>query len=264
MQEEIKLIDTHCHLNSLQNILIDEAITNAKNNNVASINNICTNLNEAAKIIETSNKYKNVFCSIGHHPEEVEKIQIELEDILGYIRDNKKVVAIGETGLDYHYNSENKKEQKRNFEIHIEACRKTKLPLIVHTRDADTDMMEILESEMKNGNFNFVLHCFSSTKELAYKSLGLGGFISLSGIVTFKNATELQSIVKTLPLDRIFLETDAPYLSPVPFRGKENQPANVYHIAKFLAELLNLDFSYICKKTTENAASFFKLVPSFM
>lgn len=256
-EEEINLFDTHCHLNSLQNISIDEAITNARNNNVVLINNICTNLTEAKKIIETSNKYKNVFCSVGHHPEEVEKISIELEDILTYTTANKKVIAIGETGLDYHYNSENKKEQKRNFEIHIEACRKTKLPLIIHTRDADKDMMEILESEIKNSNFNFVLHCFSSGKELAYRSLELGGFISLSGIVTFKNATELQSIVKTLPLDRIFLETDAPYLSPIPFRGKENQPANVYHIAKFLAELLNLDFSYICKRTTENAVGFF-------
>ncbi len=257
MEKEINLIDTHCHLNFLQNISIDEAISNAKINHVNIINNICTNLNEAKQVIETSTKYDNVFCSVGHHPEEIENLEIKLEDILKYTN-NKKVVAIGETGLDYHYNNENKKKQKRNFEIHIEVCRKTKLPLIVHTRDADIDMMDILENETKNGNFDFVLHCFSSSKELAYKSLDLGGFISFSGILTFKNAIELQNIAKTIPLDRIFVETDAPYLSPVPLRGKENQPANTYYTAKFLSELLNLDFHYICKKTTENATEFFK------
>ena len=257
MEKEINLIDTHCHLNFLQNILIDKAISNAKNNNVNIINNICTNINEVTKIIELSNKYENVFCSVGHHPEEVDNYEIELDDILRYTN-NDKVIAIGETGLDYHYNDENKKKQKRNFEIHIEACRKTRLPLIVHTRDSDNDMIDILESEMKNGSFDFVLHCFSSSKELAYKSLDLGGFISFSGILTFKNAIELQNIAKTIPLDRIFAETDAPYLSPVPLRGKENEPANIYYIAKFLSELLNLDLHYICKKTTENAIKFFK------
>ena len=256
MKEKNILIDTHCHLNLLESITINEAIINAENNGVKIINNICTNVNEAEKIIEITKKYDNVFCSMGHHPEEVENSEINLEDILKYTNNNK-IIAIGETGLDYHYNTENKLKQKRNFEIHIEACRKTGLPLIVHTRDADKDMINILESEMKNGEFDFVLHCFSSSKELAYRSLDIGGFISFSGIVTFKNASDLQEIAKTIPIDRIFIETDAPYLAPVPLRGKENQPANTYYTAKFLSELLNIDFYDFCEKTTENATKFF-------
>ena len=174
------------------------------------------------------------------------------KDILKYTNNNK-IIAIGETGLDYHYNTENKLKQKRNFEIHIEACRKTGLPLIVHTRDADKDMINILESEMKNGEFDFVLHCFSSSKELAYRSLDIGGFISFSGIVTFKNASDLQEIAKTIPIDRIFIETDAPYLAPVPLRGKENQPAYIKYTAEEIAKLREISIDELTQITTSNA-----------
>ena len=253
------LIDSHCHLNSLEENgeNIDNIINNAKNNNVNIINNICTNVNEINNIINLSNKYNNVYCTIGHHPEELDKYIANVEELLFYTN-NKKVVGIGESGLDYHFRDDNKNKQKRNFEIHIEAARISNLPLIIHSRDADNDMIDILNSEMKNGIFNFVLHCFSSSKELAYKALDLDGFISFSGILTFKNAIDLQNIAKTIPLNKIIVETDSPYLAPIPFRGKVNQPAFVKNIAEFLANLLNINYNNIVDITTKNCLKLFK------
>lgn len=252
------LIDTHCHLNLLESDLAsDLAIENAQHNNVLILNNICTNVNEMPKILDLSNKYDNVFCSVGHHPEELLNGTVKLDDLLLYTK-NSKVVAIGESGLDYHYGKENRDAQLRNFELHIQASRETKLPLIIHTRDSDSDMIKILESEIKNGHFEFVLHCFSSGKELAYKGLDLGGFISISGIITFKNANELRSIVKNVPIDRMIVETDAPYLAPVPFRGHINQPAYVSYTAKYLSELLLVDYREFCFVTTKNSINLFK------
>lgn len=252
------LIDSHCHLNFLieQGVDIDNIIKSAKNNNVNIINNICTKISEIEDILQLSNKFENVYCSIGQHPEEIENNIITIENLLQYTN-NEKVIAIGETGLDYHYRNNNKIEQKKNFETHIEASRISKLPLIIHSREADADMIDILNSEMKNGNFKFVLHCFSSSKELAFKGLDLDGYISFSGILTFKNAVELQDIAKNIPLNKIIIETDSPYLAPVPFRGKINQPYYVKNVAEFLANLLNKDFNNIQHTTTENCLKLF-------
>lgn len=252
------LIDSHCHLNYLLNddIDIDYIVESAKNNNVNIINNICTKIAEAQNIIDLSNKYSNVYCSIGHHPEEIKNGIVEIDDLLKYI-DNNKVIGIGESGLDYHFISDNRKEQIENFEKHIEVARISKLPLIIHSRDADTDMIDILDNEIKNGFFKFVLHCFSSSKELAYKGLDLDGYISLSGILTFKNAIDLQNITKTLPLNKIIVETDSPYLAPIPFRGKTNQPSYVKNVAVFLSSLLDMDFEYIQSITTKNCLELF-------
>lgn len=252
------LIDTHCHLNLLEHDLASDLIVeNARRNNVKILNNICTNVYEMSKILDMSNRYDNVFCSVGHHPDELSNKAIKLEDLLLYTA-NSKVVAIGESGLDYHYSRENRTKQLINFELHIQASRETNLPLIIHSRDSDFDMIDVLESEIKNGHFNFVLHCFSSGEELAYRGLDLGGFISISGIVTFKNANELRSIVKNIPIDRMLVETDAPYLAPVPFRGYINQPAYVGYTAEYLSELLSLDYKEFCSITTRNATNLFR------
>lgn len=255
------LIDSHCHLNFLieQGVDIDNIIKSAKNNNVNIINNICTKISEIEDILQLSNKFENVYCSIGQHPEEIENNIITIENILQYTN-NEKVIAIGETGLDYHYRNDNKIEQKKNFETHIEASRTSKLPLIIHSREADVDMIDILNNEMKNGSFKFVLHCFSSSKELAFKGLDLDGYISFSGILTFKNAVELQDIAKNIPLNKIIIETDSPYLAPVPFRGKINQPCYVKNVAEFLANLLNKDFNIIQYTTTENCLKLFNKI----
>ena len=170
----------------------------------------------------------------------------------------RRVIGIGETGLDYHFTTDFIKEQKYNFEIQIELARQTKLPLIIHSRDADKDMIDILENEMKNGEFSFLLHCFSSSKELAYKGLDLGGYISFSGILTFKNATELQNIAKNIPLDKLLIETDSPYLAPVPYRGKTNQPAYTKNILEYLSKLLNKNIDDLAEIIKNNSFNLFK------
>ncbi len=253
------IVDSHCHLNCLkneENLDIDKVIFDANSNNVKIINNICTNIDEFDDILELSNQYNNVYCSIGQHPEYTNRVNIE--DFLNKDIKNYKVIGIGETGLDYHFTTDFIKEQKYNFEIQIELARQTKLPLIIHSRDADKDMIDILENEMKNGEFSFLLHCFSSSKELAYKGLDLGGYISFSGILTFKNATQLQNIAKNIPLDRVLVETDSPYLAPVPFRGKINQPSYTKNVVDFLSNLLSKDINEVANITTKNCFTLFK------
>ena len=253
------IVDSHCHLNCLkneENLNINKVILDANLNGVKIINNICTNIDEFDDILKLSNQYNNIYCSIGQHPEYTNKVNIE--DFLNKDIENYKVIGIGEAGLDYHFTKDFIEEQKYNFEVQIELARQTKLPLIIHSRDADKDMMDILENEMRNGEFNFLLHCFSSSKELAYKGLDLGGYISLSGILTFKNATELQNIAKNIPLNRLLVETDSPYLAPVPFRGKINQPSYTKNVVEFLSNLLNKDISEIADITTKNCFDLFK------
>lgn len=251
------IIDTHCHLNYLKNENnIDVIIEEAFKNNVKIINNICTNVEEFEDVLNLSSNYDNVYCSIGHHPEYSNKIKIE--DFYNKDINNYKVIGIGETGLDYHFTTDFIKEQKYNFEIQIELARQTKLPLIIHSRDADKDMIDILENEMKNGEFSFLLHCFSSSKELAYKGLDLGGYISFSGILTFKNATELQNIAKNIPLDKLLIETDSPYLAPVPYRGKTNQPAYTKNILEYLSKLLNKNIDDLAEIIKNNSFNLFK------
>lgn len=258
VSRETFLIDSHCHLNYLKkDHNLANIIENAYKNNVKIINNICTSIEEIEEIIEICNQYQNVFGSVGIHPSEIRETFSSVEDLIKYTNKNK-IYSIGETGLDYHYEPFNKNQQKKNFEIHIEASRKTQLPLIIHSRECDLDMIGILETEIKNGAFPFLLHCFCSSKELAYKALDLGGYISLSGIITFNNSVELQALVKTLPLDKILVETDAPYLAPKPFRGKENFPEYTKHTAEFIAKLLNIDLETFSKITTNN---FFTLNP---
>jgi len=256
------LVDSHCHLNMLLKkgeYDIEIILKNAENNNVKIMQNICTSIEEFDDILQLSQQHKNIYCSIGVHPESIGEKIITVEELVKKSQD-KNVVGIGEVGLEYHYESIDKIKQKKNFEVHIEACRKTALPLIIHSRDADDDMIEILENEMKNGEFSFVLHCFSSGKKLAYRGLDLGGYISLSGIITFKNAKELRETIKNIPLDRLMLETDAPYLCPEPKRGKINEPAYVKYTAEYLVDFLKIPYKDICSITTNNFLNLFNKV----
>jgi len=256
------LIDSHCHLNMLlekEGYEINSILRNAKESDIQIMQNICTSIEEFDDVLKLSEKYDNIYCSIGVHPESIGEKIITVEEIVEKSK-NKNVIGIGEVGLEYHYEPIDKIKQKKNFEVHIEACRRTALPLIIHSREADNDMIEMLDSEMKNGKFSFVLHCFSSGKELAYKGLDLGGYISLSGIVTFKNAKELREIVKDVPLNRIMLETDSPYLCPEPKRGQINEPAHVEYIAEYLVDFLKIPYKDICSTTTENFLKLFNKV----
>jgi TatD DNase family protein len=202
-----------------------------------------------------------VFCSIGTHPHNAaEEPDVTAAELIEIAR-NPKVVAIGEAGLDYHYHHSPRDVQAKSFRTHIEAARETGLPLVIHAREADEDIARILEEESAKGAFPFVLHCFTSGPELARRGLALGGYVSFSGVVTFKNAGALRDIAAEVPLDRLLVETDAPYLAPEPMRGKTNEPAYVAHVASRLAGVRGLSEGDIAELTTDNFFKLFKKVP---
>ena len=253
------LIDTHAHLDfpELYNRL-DEVLKNALENGVKRIVTISTNLNKIDKIIEISKNYKEVYHTVGVHPNEVlkDKNNSNYEMILNLSK-NEKCVGIGECGLDYHYGNDSKAEQKASFITQINVSRATNLPLIIHARDADKDMINILENEFKNGPFKAILHCFSSGKDLALCGINLGFYISFSGIVTFKSAKLIQEIATLIPDDKILVETDAPYLSPMPLRGSINEPKNCSITAKYLADIRNCEFSTFIDQLYMNSFKIF-------
>ena len=239
------LIDTHAHLDFPELYSkLDLIIENAKNQNVLKIITISTNLNKIGKIIQISNDYDVVYFTVGVHPNEVLKDKdYQNYSLISDISNNLKCVGIGECGLDYHFGNEDKEKQKLSFITQIKVARDKKLPLIIHSRDADEDMIDILQDEYKKGAFKAILHCFSSGKDLALCGLDLGFYISFSGIVTFKSAKLIQEIACIVPKDRILVETDAPYLAPSPYRGSVNEPKNCFYTAKFLSEIRNSDFN---------------------
>ncbi len=258
------IVDSHCHLDLIekQGITFEEVIKNCEQNNVKILQTICTKVSEIDQLLAYANKYNFIYASIGIHPCNVAaQPKITASEIANFCRKHLKITGIGETGLDYYHDKSSIEQQKISFLEHISASQlltkdKESLPIIVHSRDADLDMMEILQSEQNNASFPALLHCFSSSKELARKALDMGIFISISGIVTFKNANELQEIVKFLPIEFLLVETDSPYLAPVPYRGKTNQPAYVKHTVEFIAQLKGLKAEEVAAKTTEN---FFKI-----
>ena len=253
------LVDSHCHLDLLEQkgFDIDEVIENARQNQVNFLQTIGTKISQFEQVYRYAKKYPQVFASIGIHPCNVEEEpKIKAEQIIQICQTHPKTIGIGETGLDYYHPGFVKENQIESFLQHIKASRIVDKPLIIHTRNADLDMAKILEDEMKKGKFKAVLHCFSSSRELAQKAIELGIFISISGIVTFKNAADLQSIVCDLPLEFLIVETDSPYLAPTPHRSKVNQPAFTKNTAEFLANLKGVSFAEICQITTSN---FFRL-----
>ena len=253
------LIDTHAHLDFPELYdRLDEVLSNALEHDVKRIVTISTNLNKIKKIIKISENHQEIFHTVGVHPNEVLKDKNNSNyDLLLELSKNPKCVGIGECGLDYHYGKETKKEQKLSFITQIKAARATCLPLIIHSRDADKDMIKILESEYKKGPFKAILHCFSSGKELALCGLELGFYISFSGIVTFKSAKLIQEIATIVPEDKILVETDAPYLSPTPLRGSINEPKNCLITAKYLAEIRKCEFSKFVNQLYMNSFKIF-------
>ena len=251
------LVDSHCHLDfdTFDNDRA-ETIRRAKEAGIGTIVTICTRISQFQDILALAQTDEEIWCSVGIHPHQVDdEPDASVEDLIIRSTD-PKVIGIGETGLDFYYETSSRESQSRSFRTHIAASRETQLPLIVHTRDADQDMANILEEEMKKGPFPGVLHCFSSTLELAQRALDIGFYISLSGIVTFKNANSLRDIVRGVPIERILVETDAPFLAPIPKRGKRNEPSFITHTAKKVAELKNLNFDELSMVSTKN---FFQL-----
>ena len=253
------LIDTHAHLDFPELYSkLDLIIENAKNQNVLKIITISTNLNKIGKIIQISNDYDLVYFTVGVHPNEVLKDKdYKNYSLISDISNNLKCVGIGECGLDYHFGNEDKDKQKLSFITQIKVARDKKLPLIIHSRDADEDMIDILQDEYKKGAFKAILHCFSSGKDLALCGLDLGFYISFSGIVTFKSAKLIQEIACIVPKDRILVETDAPYLAPSPYRGSVNEPKNCFYTAKFLSDIRNIDFNEFTNHLCMNSLRIF-------
>ncbi len=249
----MSLVDSHCHLDfdSLQEDFAG-VLARAESAGIETMVTICTKLSEFPQILALTRAAANIFCSVGVHPHEADEEGVDSADALIEAAANDRVVGIGETGLDYYYMHSDQGRQQRSFRAHIEAARQTGLPLIVHARDADDDTIAILEDEYRKGAYPGVIHCFTGSKALADKAIELGFYISFSGILTFKNAKPLQAIAQDLPGDRILVETDAPYLAPVPHRGARNEPAYVVHTAAFLAELRGQTREQTAAMTSEN------------
>lgn len=245
------LVDSHCHLNfpEFKNDL-PETIRRAHSAGIETILTINTRLDQALDLQEIADAYENIFCTVGVHPHDAnEYVGPDLKQQIVGLAQYPKVVGIGETGLDYFYNNSPKNSQIDSFEQHLDASIHLDLPVIIHTRDADEDTIMCLKK------FSFakgVFHCFSGSEDLARQALDLGYYISFSGILTFKKAEDLREIAKFVPLDRILVETDAPFLAPIPHRGKRNEPAFVVHTAEILAELKGISFSQVAAETTNN------------
>ncbi len=251
------LVDSHCHLNYKG--LIEEqgaVLDRARESGVTAMLNISTRESEWRDIVATAERESDVWSSIGIHPHEADAHpDMDLAKLVEEAK-HERVVAIGETGLDYYYDHSDRDRQRQSFRTHIHAARETELPIIVHTRDAEDDTAAIMAEEMEQGAYTGVIHCFTASEEFAHKALKLGLYISISGIVTFKNAKDLQATAAKLPIDRLLVETDAPFLAPVPHRGKTGEPAFVADTAKFLAELRGEDYETLCETTAKN---FYKL-----
>lgn len=257
------IIDSHCHLDLIEEkgLNIDHVVKEAKENNVNILQTISTKISDIDNILKYAEKYDNVYASVGNHPCNVkEEGVVASEKIIEICKNNPKIIGIGETGLDYFHDKSNIEQQKESFLQHIKAAQEINLPLIIHSRGCDEDMIDILRSEQCKKKFPALLHCFSSSRKLAQEALDLGIYISLSGIVTFNSAKELQETVKDLPHDKILVETDSPYLAPAPHRGKINQPAYTKHTVEFLAKLLDQDPEDLANKTTENFLRLFDRV----
>jgi len=251
------LIDSHCHLD-FPELASDETgvLARARGVGVGGMLTIGTRLDQFEKVRAIAERHNNVWCSVGVHPHEAREEGQRTPDRLIEATHHPKVVGIGETGLDFYYEHSPREEQAESFRAHIAAARQTGLPLIVHTRDADAETGDILEDEYARGAFTGLIHCFSSGREVARRALALGLYISISGIVTFKAAESLRTIVRDIPLERLLVETDAPYLAPVPKRGKTNEPAFVAHTAAKVAELKGVSIAELEAATTDN---FFRL-----
>ncbi len=256
------LVDSHCHLDFPDfDADRDALIERARTAGVERMVTISTRVRKFPQVIAIAEQYDRVYCSVGTHPHNAAEETDVTADELVRLTAHPKVVAIGEAGLDYHYDKSPRDLQMQGFVTHIEAARRTGLPLVIHARSADEDIAATLEAETGKGAFPFILHCFSSGRELARVGVALGGYVSFSGILTFKNSEELRSIARDVPHDRLLVETDAPFLAPVPMRGKRNEPAFVAHTAGVLADTLGVSLDQVSKMTTDNFFRLFAKMP---
>ena len=256
------LIDSHCHLDFPDFAEErDRIVERALEAGIGRMVTISTRVRRFDAIRALAEAYPEVYCSVGTHPHNAaEEPDVTTEELVELAR-HPKVVAIGEAGLDYFYDKAPRQIQAQGFRRHIAAARETGLPLVIHARDADDDMIAILEDESGKGAFPFILHCFSSGRKLAETGLALGGYVSFSGILTFRNSDELRAIAADIPLDRLLVETDAPYLAPTPYRGKRNEPSYVVETARVLAEVKGVSEAEIAERTTQNVLAIFSKMP---
>jgi TatD DNase family protein len=251
------LVDSHCHLDFPDFAgEVEPLLDRAREAGVGAFVTICTKLTEFARVRAVAEQHPNVWCSVGIHPHEAAHQGAPSAADLVRLAEHPKVIGFGETGLDYHYDHSPREQQRAMFRTHIEAAMQARLPLIVHTRNADADTAAMLAEASGQGPLTGLLHCFTSSRELAEKAIELGFHISFSGIVTFKKAEDLRAIARDVPEDRLLVETDAPYLAPVPMRGKRNEPSFVVHTAALLAEIRGVSPAELARSTTEN---FFRL-----
>ena len=255
------ITDSHCHLDysDLYNQL-DDVIKRAEHNQVKYLITICTTLKSFERIKLIVTKYKNIYGTFGIHPHESEKhSHVDTKFILNIKKNHNKIIGIGETGLDYYYNHSDKKIQKKSFIEHIQAAAQLNIPLIVHSRNAEIDTYEILKSEKENANLKVLMHSFTGSTDFAKKLIDVNCYISVSGIITFKNSKELTNTVSTIPLENLLVETDSPYLAPTPHRGRTNEPSYIIHTIKKLSEIKKISKENVILATTNNFKKLFKL-----
>ena len=253
--------DSHCHLDypNLYNQL-DAVVNRAEQNQVKYLLTICTTLESFERIKLIIKKYKNIYGTFGIHPHESNKYpQVDSKFISNIKKQHNKIIGIGETGLDYYYNHSDKKSQRKSFIEHISAASELNIPIIVHSRNAEVDTYEILKSEISNSNLKVLIHCFTGSKDFAKKLLDLNCFISVSGIITFKKSIELADTVSSIPIENLLIETDSPYLAPLPYRGKDNEPSYIIHTLKKLSQIKNLSSESIMTNTSNNFIKLFNL-----
>ena len=253
------VIDSHCHLLHKNNEKsLDEIITHAQKNGVERFLNISTCESEFIPILKISDTNKNIYSTLGIHPHESDNMTGEVRNKITKLSSNKKVIGIGETGLDYYYENSNRENQTKSFIMHIEIAQELNLPLVIHMRSAESEMIEIIEKYIKKKDFSGVIHCFTGSTEFMQKLLPYNFLFSISGIVTFKNSTELRETIKMIPINKILVETDAPFLAPVPVRGRANEPAYIIHTVEYVSKMFNLDYSEFSAITSNNFFNLFK------
>lgn len=256
------LVDSHCHLDFPDFAAeLDAVVERARAAGIGRMVTISTRVRKFPQVLAVAEKYPDIFCSVGTHPHNAhEELDIDVAALIK-LTQHRKVVALGEAGLDYHYDKSPRDAQSQGFRQHIAAARETRLPLVIHAREADADMARILEDETGKGAFPAVLHCFTGGRDLAFKAIELGHYVSFTGILTFKNSQSLRDIAAALPGDRILVETDAPYLAPLPYRGKRNEPSYVAETANVLAQARGVSLEEMARDTTENFFRLFTKVP---
>ena len=253
------IIDSHCHLEyEPMSLALNETVSRANKEGVKFLLTISTTDNSLKKILKITSDFECVYGTYGIHPHEAKNYQnIRAAEILKKINLSKKIIGIGETGLDFYYNHSEKKDQIKSFEEHINAAQASNLPLIVHTRSAEAETFDLLKKKKKEKDFKILIHCFTGSRDFAFKLLDLNAYISASGVVTFKKSEDLASTFKDLPNNRILVETDSPYLAPVPLRGKTNEPSYIIHTVKFLSKIKKINFEDFSEITTNNFFNLF-------